>query len=107
MSVECGGVQRLDIALSVGDCYSALGTEEVCLAEAIHGRLRQLETKLESMRRTQQADAAGEAAPTILKRQRRMAGQVCPRRDLFSVVVGSYEGTGMGFEAALFRHEGQ
>lgn len=76
MTVQLVHVQRLDLALAVGECYGALGTEEVCLAEAIHRRLAQLESELEATRQ-QDADSAAQARHTApLAGQRRLVSKV-------------------------------
>eukprot|EP00892_Ulva_mutabilis_P007682 jgi/Ulvmu1/5286/UM022_0080.1 len=58
--------QRMDLALVVGECYAALGTEEASLAEAINSRLAQLEEQLQAARHEQDsASIQGSAAATL------------------------------------------
>lgn len=77
VTVELMHVQRLDLALAVGECYGALGTEEVCLAEAIHRRLARLESELEATRQKDVDSAAQARHAAPLKVQRHLVGKVC------------------------------
>lgn len=66
-------MQRSNVALAVGECYGALGTEEVSLAEIIHSQL----TQLEAARPCQDDRVSGQARQTaLLKEQRRLVSKV-------------------------------
>lgn len=76
----CNGpaVQRMDLALAVGECYAALGTEEVSLAEIIHGRLSQQEAQPRVRNRQEGTPSTtqGPAAAAAPKEQRCLPAKV-------------------------------